>query len=63
MGFSEKERARFTRMHSEMAESISSQGEHLILEGADHFSIVADRRHAQAVAVAVEQVVEGTQIE
>ncbi len=56
--FSGEKRIRFTEMHSEMAESISFQGEHRVVEGADHFSIVTDQQHAEAVADIVEGVVE-----
>jgi pimeloyl-ACP methyl ester carboxylesterase len=53
-------RARFTEMHSEMAQKISSQGGHRVIEGADHFSIVTGRQHAETVAGIVEEVVEQT---
>jgi hypothetical protein len=44
-------------MHSEMAEGTYSRGEHGIIEGADHFSPVTDRRHAEVVSGTIEQVV------
>ncbi|HSK86477.1 MAG TPA: alpha/beta hydrolase [Rubrobacter sp.] len=56
--FSGDKRARFTETHSEMAESLSPNGEHRIVGGADHLSIVTNQRHAEAVSGAVEDVVE-----
>lgn len=58
-GLSEGEHTRITDMHREMADSISSEGEHRIIEGADHSSIVTERQHAQVVAHTVQEVVEG----
>ena len=44
---------------AELAASLSSDGKHRVVEGADHFSLVANREHALAVAEAVREVVEG----
>lgn len=56
--FAGEKRTSFTEMHSEMAGSISSHGEHRIVKGADHLSIVTDRQHAEVVADTVREVVE-----
>jgi pimeloyl-ACP methyl ester carboxylesterase len=57
-GLSEGEHTRVTNTHREMAGSISSEGEHRIIEGADHSSIVTERQHAQDVAHTVQEVVD-----
>ena len=43
---------------AELAASLSSDGEHRVVEGADHFSLVANREHARFVAEAIRGVVE-----
>lgn len=44
-------------MHERMALNLSSRGEHRIVEGADHLSLVTDREYAGEVADAVSLVV------
>ena len=58
MNFPPAERRAFTAMHGRMAEGLSSRGEHRVVLGADHLSIVVERRHAQQVADVVLGVVE-----
>jgi hypothetical protein len=43
-----------------MARELSSRGVHRIVRGADHLSIVVERRHAQQLADVVLGVVEET---
>ena len=42
----------------ELAASLSSDGKHRVVEGADHFSLLANREHARSVAEAIREVVE-----
>ncbi|CAA9394968.1 MAG: hypothetical protein AVDCRST_MAG22-781 [uncultured Rubrobacteraceae bacterium] len=58
MNFPPADRRAFTQMHQEMAGDLSSRGEHRVIRGADHLSIVTDREHAEKVADAVRDVVE-----
>ena len=58
MNFPPVDRRAFTQMHQEMAGDLSSRGEHRVIRGADHLSIVTDREHAEKVADAVRDVVE-----
>ena len=43
---------------AELAASLSSDGKHRVVEGADHFSLLANREHARFVAEAIRGVVE-----
>ena len=58
INFPGKDRRQFTAMHERMARDLSSRGEHLIVRGADHLSIVADREYARQVAGVVDLVVD-----
>lgn len=58
MNFPPGDRGEFTAMHARMARGFSSRGAHRVVRGADHLSIVVERRHAQHVADVVLGVVE-----
>jgi pimeloyl-ACP methyl ester carboxylesterase len=58
MNFPPGDRGEFTAMHARMARELSSRGVHRIVRGADHLSIVVERRHAQQLADVVLGVVE-----
>jgi pimeloyl-ACP methyl ester carboxylesterase len=60
MNFDPQARPRFTRMHERMASILSPRGEHVVVRGADHQSIMTDRRHAVEVADAVRSVLSAT---
>jgi hypothetical protein len=52
------DRETFTAIHEEIARTLSSSGEHRIVAGADHVTLVTDRAHALEVVTAVREVVE-----
>jgi pimeloyl-ACP methyl ester carboxylesterase len=58
MNFPPGDRRGFTAMHGQMARGLSARGEHRVVRGADHLSIVVEREHAGAVADAVQEVIE-----
>src|SRR5829696_8392213 len=58
MSFPGSDRREFTAMHERMARRLSTLGEHRIVEGADHLSIVAERDHARKVSGAIRRVVD-----
>ena len=58
MNFPPADRRSFTRMHGEMAGDLSPRGEHRIVRGADHLSIVTAREYAWQVADAIRDVAE-----
>lgn len=58
MNFPPDDRSGFTAMHKRMAKKLSSRGEHRIIAGADHLSIVTERKHAGGVVAAVREMVE-----
>jgi len=57
MNFPPGDRSEFTAMHARMARELSSQGEHRVIRGADHLSIVVEREHAAEVAGAIGEVI------
>ena len=59
MNFPPEDRRGFTAMHARMAQEISSKGEHRVVRGADHLSIVVERDHAGVVADAIRQIIQG----
>lgn len=61
MNFPGNDRRAFTVMHERMASSLSTLGEHRVVEGSDHLGIVADRDHAKEVSGAIRQVVRRVQ--
>lgn len=52
------DRETFTAIHQQMAKTLSSRGEHRVIEGADHVTLITDRAHAKEVVAAVREVVE-----
>ena len=58
MNFPPDDRRAFTAMNERMALGLSSRGEHRVVQGADHLSIVAEKRYAGEVIDAVRGVVE-----
>lgn len=52
MGFPPDSRVRFIALHQGLAQTLSSQGRHVLTPGADHFSIVTDPQYAQVVSAA-----------
>jgi pimeloyl-ACP methyl ester carboxylesterase len=52
------DRAWFTGLHERLATAASTSGEHRLVDGADHMSIVTDPRHAAAVTDAIREVVQ-----
>jgi pimeloyl-ACP methyl ester carboxylesterase len=52
MGFPPDSRARFIALHEGLAQTLSSRGRHVLVPGADHFSIVTDPQYAQMVSAA-----------
>lgn len=57
MNFPPEDRSEFTAMHSRMARELSSRGEHRVVWGADHLSIVVEREHAGEVADVIGEVI------
>lgn len=57
-GWTPQARRRFTDIHTEMARTLSRGGEHRVVQGAGHASLVTSRDFAPAVARAVRQVYE-----
>lgn len=58
-GFDAAARARFTALNAELAQQRSSQGEHRVVPGVDHFSIVMSQAGATAVTAAIQQAIAG----
>lgn len=52
------DRGWFTRLHQRLAAELSDRGEHRLVGGADHMSIVTNQRHAATVAAATREVVD-----
>jgi pimeloyl-ACP methyl ester carboxylesterase len=57
MTFDASARPRFTAMHARMATTLSTRGEHRLVPGADHQTIVTNPQYAQAISDAVREVV------
>jgi pimeloyl-ACP methyl ester carboxylesterase len=55
MGFPPDSRARFVALHEAMARSLSTAGQHRLVSGANHFSIVTDPQHANVISAAVRE--------
>lgn len=54
------DRETFTAIHEEIARTLSRSGEHRIVAGADHVTLVTDRAHALEVVTAIRMVVEAS---
>ena len=54
--FAAAARARFTALHRRMAEALSTRGEHRVIDGADHYTIVTSPDYASAVVDVVRDV-------
>lgn len=52
------DRETFTAIHEAIARTLSSRGEHRVVAGADHVTLVTDRAHALEVVAAIRTVVE-----
>lgn len=52
-------RARFTALHTRLAGTLSERGEHRVVAGADHYTIVTQQEYATAVTGAIRQVLGG----
>ena len=57
INFPPHDRRAFTAMHQRMAGDLSSRGEHRVVRGADHLSIITGRGYARQVADAILEVV------
>lgn len=55
--FPDPARARFTALHAQMAAVLSTKGEHRVIAGADHYTIVTQPDYAQRVAAAIQDVI------
>jgi len=58
MNFPPGDRREFTEMHARMARELSSWGEHRVVRGADHLSIVVEKEHAAEVADAIGELIQ-----
>lgn len=54
--FPGRARTRFNELHQHMAASLSQRGEHRIIQGADHYTIVTDRYYADQVTAAIRDI-------
>jgi alpha-beta hydrolase superfamily lysophospholipase len=55
--FPDPARARFTALHAQMAAVLSTKGEHRVIAGADHYTIVTQPDYAHRVAAAIQDVI------
>jgi hypothetical protein len=55
--FPEPAQSRFTALHQQLASSLSRRGEHRVIMGANHYTIVTERNYADQVTAVISTLV------